>query len=497
VSTRASGPLPAAVAGALVFLTSGSVLVLEILAARLLAPYVGVTLETYTAIIGVVLAGISAGTWAGGRLADAREPRQTLGPLVAAGGLLALAALPAVRFLGTLVLGSRPAAAVLLSALCFFPAAAVLSAVAPTVVKLQLERLGETGRVVGRLSALGTAGALVGTFVTGFVLVSALPSTPIVIGLGVSLVVVGTLLALVLRRGAVSATLAAMVGALVLSGLGASLPGPCEVESAYFCARVQRDAARPSGRVLELDTLSHSYVDVQDPRYLGFEYTRLLADVAATVRPAGAPIDALHVGGGGFTMPRYLAAVRPGSRSLVLELDPALVRLARERFGLVTGPRLTVRTGDARLGVRRLPARSYDLVVGDAFGGLAVPWHLATREFTAQVEHALRPDGVYALNAIDYPPLGFVRAEATTLARVFRHVAVIAPPRRVRGEEGGNFVLVASNRPLPLGALRRQIADRLDTDTVAAGAQYADFAAGAPELTDEYAPVDQLLTPVR
>jgi spermidine synthase len=477
-----------------VFFTAGSVLVLEILAARLLAPYVGVTLETYTAIIGVVLAGISVGTWAGGRLADARDPRGTLGPLVAAGGLLALAALPTVRFLGALSLGGEPAAVVLLAALCFFPAAAVLSAVAPTVVKLQLESLADTGRVVGRLSALGTAGAIVGTFVTGFVLVSALPTTPIVLGLGLGLVAIGALLAVGLRRASIGGTAAATIGAVALSNLGAALPGPCQTESAYFCARVKQDPVRPAGRILQLDTLSHSYVDLGDPSYLGFEYTRLVADVAATVRPAGDPIDALHIGGGGFTMPRYLAAMRPGSRSLVLELDPALVRLARERLGLRTGRGLAVRTGDARLGVRELPDASFDLVVGDAFGGLAVPWHLATREFAEQIERTLRPRGVYVLNTVDYPPLGFVKAEAATLGRTFRHVALLAPPERVRGEDGGNFVLVASNRPLALEIMQRRIADRLDTDAVVAGPEYANFAAGAPELTDEYAPVDQLLT---
>ena len=494
--TGAARPLPGLVAGALVFLTSGSVLVLEILAARLLAPYVGVTLETYTAIIGVVLAGISVGTWAGGRLADARDPRGTLGPLVAVGGLLALAALPAIRLLGGYSLGGR-ASAVVLAALCFFPAAAVLSAVAPTVVKLQLQSLGSTGRVVGRLSALGTAGAIVGTFVTGFVLVSALPTTPIVLALGVGLVLVGALLAVVLRRGSISGTAAAAIAALAVAYLVATISEPCEVESAYFCARVDQDPARPSGRILQLDTLSHSYVDLEDPEYLGFEYTRLVADVAATVAPAGAPIEALHIGGGGFTMPRYIAAMRPRSRSLVLELDPALVRLARERLGLVPGPDLAVRTGDARLGVREPRGRRFHLVVGDAFGGLAVPWHLATREFVEQIERTLRPDGVYVLNAIDYPPLGFVRAEAATLARTFRHVALIAPPERVRGDEGGNFVLVASNRQLALDVIRRRIANRLDTDSVVAGAEYDDFAAGAPELTDEYAPVDQLLTPAR
>src|SRR5688572_15571263 len=151
-------------AGALVFFTSAAVLVLEILAGRLLAPYVGVTLETYTGIIGVVLAGISLGTWYGGRLADRVDPRRTLGPLLMFGGAAALFTLPAIRIFGSVLQGAGPVAVVLLSLVGFFVPAAILSAVSPTVVKLQLHDLGETGSVVGRLSALGTAGAIVGTF---------------------------------------------------------------------------------------------------------------------------------------------------------------------------------------------------------------------------------------------------------------------------------------------------------------------------------------------
>ncbi len=161
------------------FGASAAVLVLEILAARLLAPYVGVTLETYTAIIGVVLAGIACGSWAGGRLADRATPRRLLGPELIAGGLLAMATLPVVRLLGEAGEDGGTADLALLGLLGFFPPAAVLSAVVPTVVKLQLGDLGETGAVVGRLSALSTLGALFGTFATGFVLVAALPNAPI------------------------------------------------------------------------------------------------------------------------------------------------------------------------------------------------------------------------------------------------------------------------------------------------------------------------------
>ena len=489
--------LPETLAGALVFFASAAVLVLEILAGRMLAPYVGVTLETYTAIIGVVLAGIAFGTWAGGRIADWVDPRLTLGPVLVAGGMLALATLPVVRALGELTVarGGR-SSIVLLALFAFLPPAAVLSAVTPTTVKLQLATLRETGSVVGRLSALGTAGALIGTFLTGFALVAELATTPIVLGVGGTLVLAGIALSAVLRRGRPSAAaLGALAAAMTLGALGVAIGDRCQVETAYHCARVEADPSRPSGRLLRLDTLSHSYVDLADPTYLEFDYARLIGDAIDVFRPPGAPVDALHIGGGGFTIPRYVDATRPGSRSLVLEVDPALLELARERLGLRTRPELAVRTGDARVALARERRGGRDLVVGDAFGGLAVPWHLTTLEVVREIRRTLTPRGVYALNVIDYPPLRFARAEARTLAQGFRHVALLAPPESVSGRSGGNFVLLASQAPLPLEGLRERIATRGGREEVVSGRALGSFFAGAPLLTDEYAPVDQLLTP--
>ena len=487
--------MPSLAAGALVFFVSATVLVLEILAGRLLAPYVGVTLETYTGIIGVVLAGISLGTWYGGRLADRMDPRRILGPTLVLGGALALCTIPIIRLVGGTNLGAGPVAIVTLALVGFFAPATVLSAVSPTVVKLQLGDLDQTGRVVGRLSALGTAGAILGTFVTGFLLVAALPTRPIVIAVGVVLIAVGLVCWFLLgrRRGP------SLLLPLVLAGVGGLLTivsvSVCEHESAYFCARVVPDPQRPSGRTLVLDTLRHSYVDLDDPTYLEFSYAKIMGDVIASIAPRGEPLDALHVGGGGFSLPRYIAATRPGSSSVVLELDPTLVQIARDELGLRTGPDLRVRVGDARLGLREQPDATYDLVIGDAFGGQAVPWHLATREFTEGIHRTLRPGGTYAINLIDYPPLGFARAEAATLRAIFDHVAVIAPPQRLDRQEGGNFVLVGSDDPIDVEAIQSRNQERGDDDEVAAGARLDAFIGDAQVLSDDYAPVDQLLTP--
>lgn len=477
------------------FTTSAAVLVLEILAGRLLAPYVGVTLETYTGIIGVVLAGISLGTWAGGRMADRVDPRQSLGPLLMLGGALALCTVPVIRVFGGALVGTGPIAVVVLALVGFFAPAAVLSAVSPTVVKLQLTDLDETGSVVGRLSAVGTAGAIVGTFVTGFFLVAAFPSTPLVLGLGVVLLVLGVVLRFGLGRGSGRSVAGPLVVALVGASLSIVMRGPCDYESAYFCAQVIDDLPPCDGRTLFLDTLRHSCVHRNDPTALDFSYAQILSDVIGSIGDGSSPLTALHIGGGGFTMPRYVAATRPGSDNQVLELDPTLVRIAEDQLGLTTSDSLRVRVGDARVGLREQPAAHYDLVIGDAFGGQAVPWHLTTVECMAQIKRTMTTNGVYALNLIDYPPLGFARAEAATLRRMFRTVAVIAPPARLDRTEGGNFVMVASDAPLDIQGIAAANAVRGDDDEVATGERLDRFIGPSPVLTDDYAPVDQLLTP--
>lgn len=475
-------------AAALVLVTSAAVLVLEVLVVRLVAPYVGLTLETYTAAIGVALAAIATGAAAGGRLADAADPRTWLGPATAVGGVLVLLSRPAVLALGDSFRGSGPAGTLVLVALAVGPAAIVLSAVPPGVVKLRLRTLAETGVTVGRLSAISTLGALAGTFLTGFVLLSALPTSRLLLVTGLGLVVGGLALSLAHRGAGRGGAAAVAVAALLAAAALLGVDGPCDVETRYYCAAVETDPDRASGRVLVLDGLRHSYVDLDDPSYLHFAYTRRFGDVLAA-QPEG-PLDALHLGLGAGSVPRHLAAVRPGSRSTVIEVDPQLPDLDRERLGLRTGPALRVVVGDARTRIAEQPSGSFDVVVGDAFGSVAVPWHLATVEMVEQVHRVLRPGGTYVLNVIDNRPLALARAETATLQAVFRNVAVYATPAVLAGDGGGNLVLVASDAPLPLERLEQAAALRRE----AIGDATA-FAGDAQVLTDDDAPVDQLLTP--
>ena len=325
---------------------------------------------------------------------------------------------------------------------------------------------------------------------------AALPSSGIVAGLGLLLIVAGAVLWFLLRRPARAGTLRVPVTAVLLglSGAGVAIgtPTPCQVETAYHCASVVPDPARSStGRVLEFDRLEQSYVDLADPTYLEFPYVQAIASVADVRWPARAPISALYIGGGGLTVPRYVVATRPGSAGRVLEIDPAVLDLSRS---LVRGvPGLQARVGDARVTLREVAHGSRDLVVGDAFSGPAVPWHLTTREFLQEIRLALRPGGVYAMNVIDFPPDRFARAEVATIRSVLPNVAILAYPGAAAGLAGGNFVLVASTAPLPIEAIRARLAARGTPFAVSTGGTVTAFSSGAPVLTDDYAPVDQLV----
>ncbi|MEU0084698.1 fused MFS/spermidine synthase [Streptomyces sp. NPDC006274] len=483
-------------AAALVFGSSAAVLVVEIVALRLLAPYLGLTLETSTLVIGIALTAIALGSWLGGRLADQVDPRRLVGPALGVSGTV-VALTPVVLRTSA---EWAPAMLLLIASLTILVPGALLSAVTPIVTKLRLTSLAETGTVVGRLSGVGTVGAIVGTVLTGFVLVSRLPVSGILIGLGALLVAGSALFEWRTRRWSGAPALALVV---VAGGLATVVaPGGCDAETKYHCARVVADPERGGGRTLVLDGLRHSYVDVDDPTFLEFRYVRAIASVVDAAFPEGEPLTAHHLGGGGLTFPRYLAATRPGTRSLVSEIDNGVLRLNRDRLGLRSAAGIDVRTEDGRLGLRRLDAGSRDLVVGDAFGGVSVPWHLTTLEAMRDVRRVLDEDGLYVANLIDHGAMAFARAEVATLSETFEHVALVGEPTDIGLDPtatpaGGNMVVLASDRPVDLRAAQDTLDARQTGWKIATGGDLTSWIGDARLLTDDYAPVDQLLQPYR
>jgi spermidine synthase len=472
--------------GAVVFVAAAAVLVLEIVAGRILAPYVGVSLQTFTGIIGTVLAAIALGAWAGGKLADSNDPAKLLGPVLIGGGLLAVISPALVTVVGAGATGEDPGTIVVLAFIGFFAPAAVLSMVTPIAGKLLINSLDTAGSVVGNLSAIGTSGALFGTFVTGFVLIASVPSRPITWVIGAILILFGGFAAFERSRHLIVPGVVAAIGAFIVS---AGIAAPCDYETAYSCVRIGTDPSRESARVLVLDTFVNSYVDLDDPAYLSLRYALVTDAVVQTLAPAG-PLDVAYIGGGGYTLPRMYQATRGGS-STVLELDPALEDISIDNLGLEPGSWLTTGVGDARLTIRHLDDGSFDVVVGDAFSGRSVPWHLTTVEFLTDVRDKLSDSGFYVMNTIDHPPTRFVRAELATVAEVFPHVAVVAPQAYLDLERGGNFVLVGSMRPIDAEGIAALVPDG---EIVLADEAARSWFAGARPLTDDFAPVDQLIS---
>ena len=244
-------------------------------------------------------------------------------------------------------------------------------------------------------------------------------------------------------------------------------------------AELVRDVDHDDGWLLTVDGVAQSYVDLADPTHLEFDYVRLMGDVVDCL-PAG-PVSAVHLGGGGCTLPRYVAATRPGSTQVVVEADAQLADLVRRCFG--TGG-FRLRVADAREELARLRPGESDLVVADVFAGSSMPEHVTTVEWVRAVSALLRRGGTYVVNVADGRPLAFARAQVATLLAVFPHAVLLADPSVLRGRRFANLVLAASAAPLPLEALLRTTRRAAGRARVVHGEDLHAFTGGAPPVTD-------------
>src|SRR4051794_10622338 len=227
-----------------------------------------------------------------------------------------------------------------------------------------------------------------------------------------------------------------------------------------------------------------SHVDLDAPTHLEFEYVRRMGHVLDLAGEPGAPLDVVHLGGGGLTLPRYVALTRPGSRQRVVEIDQPLTDLVREHLPLPRGARIRVRADDARVGLAALHTDSADVVVCDVFTGARTPAHLTSTEFAAEVHRVLRPGGVYAANVADGPPLRHARAQVATLCSVFGNVCLLAEPGTMRGRRFGNLVAVASDAELPIDDYVRRCARDPMPARVVHGRDLTAFARSARPVHD-------------
>ncbi len=238
----------------------------------------------------------------------------------------------------------------------------------------------------------------------------------------------------------------------------AASPSPGQFSTDHADVRITMDADRSNGWMIELDGVLASYVALDDPTHLEFEYTRWIADMLDEVRP-DEHLEFVHLGGAACSLPVYLATRRPGSRQLIIDFDAALIDLMRTQFGIRSSRRFALRTADALEGLRALPTASADVIVRDAFNADQTPQHLRGAEFAREVARVMRPSGIYLANIGDGPGLPMTREllrhsrEALALRPTERHnghMAIISDPSVMRGRRKGNVVAALSRSPLPM-----------------------------------------------
>jgi len=498
----------------LAVVTGAATLGLEIVAARRTAIDAGPSLDAWTAVFAVVLAGLSVGGLLGGRLASGPDPRRALGSVFLAASLLVGVSLWAGATIhGAIVRLAGPFAVRVAFgvALAYAPAFLALGTIPPILARLALSGDATSGRTVGAVSAAGTVGALAASLATGPWILGLLRLEGTTAALAATLAIAAATGGGRLRAGvglAGAGALVALVATLDVAAVrvvGLALGLRPDPEGAWVCdspyARVVLDEP-PEGpgsgrrlRQLRADARREGLDDMDDPTWMGSNYARFFATAVERVGGDGAAPRVLFLGGGSCSAPRAVLAWRPKAVVDVAEIDAAMDRGTCEVLGARFVAGLRISHQDARTFVAGLAADAapYDLVFADAFGTLGVPWHLTTIEFLREVRARMSPDGVYLVNLIDVYASGrFVSAFRKTLLAAFRNVETLT--LRPGDDWPQNFFLVASDAPLDLTGLERDGVPyvRHDSATLDAMAERV----GAHVLTDDFAPVESMLAPV-
>lgn len=500
-------------------------MVLELVAGRLIARHVGSSLYTWTSVIGIVLSGIAAGNYVGGRLADRFPPKETLSAifLVASANCLLIPLLNnrvgGMESLRDLDWQVRIALHVFL---VFFVPSCLLGMISPVAARMAIVLGERLGRTIGSVYSWGAIGSILGTFLTGYVLIAEMGTTAVLLS------VAAVLLVMALLYGGSSLLPYLWTGVLlaVLTAAWAPFPWARVVgerlgfrerssesiffqdESQYSFIRVEDVIDTPGLRSMTLDYLVHAYVDLEDPDRLHYDYERIYAGVTEEAVRAyhsqGAP-RALFLGGGGYVFPRWFLRRFPGGYGEAVEIDPEVTKAAFDAFGLEADTPVRIVHMDARNRVDELYERAasgervekFDLVYNDAFNHYSPPFHLTTLEYVRKLRKLMSDNSVFLANTIDIFRSGrFLGAMINTVERVFPYVYTFCTsPGGPRDEDDRDtFVVAGSTRILPVQDL-----DYLQYS--AALLSPRDIAilrrrSGGLVLTDDHAPVDNLLTPV-
>lgn len=459
-------------------LTGATVMMLEIVGARLIAPFFGTSTYVWTAMIGVILGALSLGFYYGGRLADRDRPAAGLELIISGAAVLVLVMVlfqqPVLELLARQRLDLR-LSAVLAAITLFGVPSFLIGMVSPHLAKIRVTSLKTTGATIGRLEAAGSLGSIAGTFLSGYVLLAYFGARNLSIMLAVTLVLTSFLIGrrefLPLRFGILAAALALLLWNPLPAGVLA------DKDTAYsrFLVREGRLGSRPF-RTLLMDGQSiQSAAYADDFSEPAAPYIARFFDVAAAYDPSG---RILVVGGGAHSFPVIWQHHSPDTAIDVVELDPGLREISERYFGFEQGPQTRLFYEDGRSFLNRARER-YDLIFMDAYSSLTPPFQLSSIEAVRRLDDNLGEHGVVVVNAAATYH-GFLPSLVRTYGAVFPHLAAYSasPADILDGTQ--NFIILASRDAAALERAATRLMHRVS------------LPAGGMVLTDDFAPVERL-----
>ncbi len=506
--------------GVTVFISSACIMVLELVAGRIIARHLGSSLYTWTSVIGVVLAGITIGNYLGGRIADRFPARKALSALLGISSVACVIVIILNNLVGEwlwLWKLSWPAHIFIHVSLVFILPSTLLGTISPVVAKIALDKGLPTGRTVGDIYACGAAGSIIGTFLTGFYLIAVLGTIAIIWTVAAVLLLMAILywarlwvlylwaviFIALMTMGMANAKWAETAGStLVLR----KPPDPSilyETESQYCYIAVHQISKIPDIRKFMEDKLIHSLIRMDNVLNLSYFYTKIYAGITEGL--AKDNLSIMVIGGGGYAYPQYIEKRRPGSHIDVVEIDPAVTEAAIQAFGLDRNTSINTTSIDARNYVDDLLNRQhngeeiprYNFIYEDAVSDYSVPFQLVTKEFNDKIAQILTDDGVYMVNVIDTFDSGrFLGAVVNTLEQTFPYIYVIV-----------NYVTLPSIRETYVVVAAKfdfepkTIMSKYDKNLKLWYLSKSDInhlkeKSGGVVLTDDYAPVENMLAPV-
>lgn len=434
----------------IVFLSGAIGMGLELIAARVLSPYVGSSNVVWTSIIGIILVSMSLGYWIGGKRADKEANGNVLSRLLLGSALFTsiiplLETIVVREFAG--IVSNLIVAAILCAIIVFSIPSFILAMISPFAVKMKSMQETEIGSLSGRISSLSTIGSITGTFLMGFVLIPNIGVTNINIGITILLVVMSILARDDINKKYILSTISLVVVMIILMFIGKwvfKLANPeilVDTDSQYSRIWVKQvNTAKTTYKTLQVDTGLESYIDTETGE-MGAMYLRYYDLFEYLNKDAK---STLMIGGAAYTYPIHYLQKYQDKTIDVVEIDEKMTQIAEEQFGLnAKDERLKIYTQDGR-SYLNYSENKYDTILIDAFKGLNAPFELTTYEALVHAKNMLNYNGIVLTNIIsslEGEDTDFIEYEYATYKAVFDDVKLFQVQDRDY-TESQNLILV-------------------------------------------------------